>query len=468
VVAALNDGETEYQVEIGDLWNAFDRRVKLTYWAPSNGQTLTVTYTQLEEEGCLNLQAATLHGSRFVHLADSRGPDGVTVNDCREGDLDKCINVPALQDILKVVKRLRPQPDFIIFGGDMSYGKSSETQVEAELDRWVKVVDAIMGPELSDGSDLCDLEDYPLCANNGIYPVFGGHERLMDGPVLLNEPYKAFDAIFFGNSNSNKPDLRPLDRVECDGCQLELGRSVYYFQFGNARFYVLNNDLLDHQLGSTQLGWLKDTLEVSTKDLHFFFHHEPAYGTGGCLSGGGDCVPGKTPKAMDKEKAARNEYMETIAAKATMLFSGHEHHYSRRLIDDAFVDLAINGGPIADDIIGSGESFQEIKTGSCGAPWYPDVIADYSNSTPPSVQKHLHTLTSPWNNTDNVPYHFATVDVSGTNVTVTVAAINNQAASGTQRCVEAIDAYPAPTAGTGLERLGLSDPCFLTNPPERR
>ena len=100
-----------------------------------------------------------------------------------------------------------------------------------------------------------------------------------------------------------------------------------------------------HRIGPCQQEWIAREIPTA-KPLKFFFHHEPAYGV---LSHGAthpNCDDG--PCTMDANKPERNRYIELIADQATMLFCGHEHHFTVRKIDENFANRSINGSPALD------------------------------------------------------------------------------------------------------------------------
>ena len=265
---------------------------------------------------------------RFVVMADSRN------NNCDSSTKEKarnCINELALQKVMRSVQRLDPPPEFILFVGDMAYGKKVERlHVENELDAWRSIIDEVMSRNANSPSDPSDSSN-PLLSytNKKIYPVFGGHEQVVN---VIDEMWSAFDNVFFlGNNGEN--DQRALSRIYCN--KTIFGHTVYYFDYENARFFVLNNDLLVHEFGDTQEGWVKRILEEANpnnnrKPLNFFFHHEPAYGTQSHLLKDGIFT-------MDAKPHSKYKYIDTLGRNnmnnnATLIFSGHEHQYFRRRI----------------------------------------------------------------------------------------------------------------------------------------
>jgi len=271
------------------------------------------------------LNGALSGGFRFVVMADSRN------NDCDSSTKEKardCIDTSALQKVMRSVQRLDPPPEFILFVGDMAYGRKVERlHVENELDAWRSIIDEVMSPNANSPSDPSDSSN-PLLSytNKKIYPVFGGHERVAN----VTDKWSAFDNVFFlGNNGEN--DQRALPRIYCN--KTIFGHTVYYFDYENARFFVLNNDLPVHEFGNPQENWLKTILEDANpnnrKPLNFFFHHEPAYGTQSHLL--------RPIVTMDAKPHSKYKYIDTLGRNnmnnnATLIFSGHEHQYFRRRI----------------------------------------------------------------------------------------------------------------------------------------
>jgi hypothetical protein len=220
----------------------------------------------------------------------------------------------------------------------MAYGYKNKSKVRTELDAWRSIIDEVMSPDANDSIDLSDSSDPVLSyTNNNIYPVFGGHEQVTEGP---DAKWSAFDEVFFLDPNVDQRALQRTYFRDDDQYTTDLGRTVYYFDYPpvdpKARFFVLNNDTLEHELGDDQLAWVSSNLIGNGKPLNFFFHHEPAYGTG---AHGTDIIP----RAMDQKPEKRNQYIQLLGNNAkTMIFSGHEHQYTRRLINETFAKLPIN------------------------------------------------------------------------------------------------------------------------------
>lgn len=382
---------------------------------------------------------------RFVALGDTRG----------QGTY---LNTAAVQAVFRSIRDcLDPQPEFVVFGGDMVGGTSTLSTMRFQLLEWIKTIDGVMGQHYT---------------NHRVYPVFGGHERTTDQGD--NGQWKGFDLAFFkglcSGGSRDKQECCPggTCRETCTGSTCEsrcvggsrdnslccsqgvclndrrslarthlttdlLGSSVYSFDYANARFFVLNNDLPDHRLDTAQLDWIKAPGRFinNGKDLNFFFHHEPAFATlahctkddatcdtccadplrpgcAGCsVTACSDCFV--AVEGMDVSEDDRDAWIQLLGCNgATLVFSGHEHHYTHRLITPDLLQPEYRPcvpGPAT-------YSFSEIKTGSAGAGWY---------GMGPN-RKQL--LAAREDASENPPYHYAVLDVYKNKVTLRVNGIH--------------------------------------------
>ena len=105
---------------------------------------------------------------------------------------------------------------------------------------------------------------------------------------------------------------------------------------------------MGHELGTAQFGWLNTGANLigNGKTHNFFFHHEPAYGTAARDAKPLKKVPDKLDApccVMDNKKRERDKYIQLIGANnARIIFSGHEHQYTKRRINQTFANLGIN------------------------------------------------------------------------------------------------------------------------------
>lgn len=273
---------------------------------------------------------------RFVVMADSRG-------------LDKGINSEIVRKTMKKIKQLSPQPEFAVMPGDLVDGAKSYKGIKEQLEYFKSTV----------------TEYYPI---DFFYPGVGNHEVMYNsgGEKAFGEVFKEFKAVFLG----------------------EYGRTVYYFDCGNSRFFMLNTDYPGeiHMVSDKQLDWVKDNLDPSKKHT-FFFMHEPPYPTG---SGVGS--------SLDSKRFQRNKLWTLIdSSNNPMVFCGHEHYYTRRHIDSNFNE-SVRGIDFKFD-----KSVFQVTTGSFGAPLYSKYTSKRNVDVPPVSQ-----------------YHFAVIDITPQGIAVTV------------------------------------------------
>lgn len=384
---------------------------------------------------------------RFVFLADSRSKG----SDCNTSSPSTCTNETGLTNILASINQKMP-PDFIIFGGDMVWGYNTGPRVKSQLNAWKTIV----------GNTLF----------NKLLPVFGGHEKNLRGRCKDNwgtlcnqdndcpiprtcitykgicsndhdrfcnnnsyctgtgiceaypEVWSAFDAVFDTDAiNVTGLSCTYFDaadigdsgtKQQCQNENAEYGHTVYYCDYKNARFFVLNNDFdpflntesdIGEEIGSCQKEWVRSKLAgFDKKPLNFFFHHEPHYGTRG----------------VDPKQTPRNAFVEMLACSGLKIlsFSGHEHQYTRGTITKDFWQQKAGDTPVCGD---SFSQFQEIKAASSGAEWYE------TGTDPGHLNVSIMQLYDPWYKDTNEPYHYVIVDVVGEEVVTQTIAWNNNA-----------------------------------------
>lgn len=193
------------------------------------------------------------------------------------------VNTKLLSTLLSHIRKLSPQPKFIFFAGDMVYGGA---KVNEQLSFWKRLV----------------KNYYPVTM---LYPVLGSHENN--------------DAAF-----SNAFPHLPNEQLK------GYKRTVYYFDYANTRFIVLNSNRrasnCSYAIDAKQRAWLKNTLANSNKKYNFVFFHVPAFPTGHHYG-----------ESLDMSPNDRNALWSIIDHyNVTAVFVGHEHNYCRRLIDKSF------------------------------------------------------------------------------------------------------------------------------------
>jgi hypothetical protein len=207
---------------------------------------------------------------RVVLMADSSSSSAV-------------VNSKVLRNLLSNIKELSPQPNFIFFIGDMVYGGS---KVNEELELWKGLVE----------------DYYPITK---FYCALGNHEDNEDA---------------FSNAFSYLPD------EQLKGYK----RTVYYVDYYNSRFIVLNANRCGknggYAINLEQRNWLENNLKASDKKYNFVMMHVPAFPTGHHY---GECLD-VNPKDRDALWKIFEKY------EVTAVFTGHEHNYCRRRVDKAF------------------------------------------------------------------------------------------------------------------------------------
>lgn len=220
-----------------------------------------------------------MHGGiilRFAIFGDSKGK--------KNG-----INKKVLNRILKQIKKFNPPIDFIIHLGDMTAGSSQLIKLRFMLDEFKN--------QFSD-----------MGIESIILPVFGNHE---EGE---NPEDTASEAVFgevFG--------VFPTDGV-LEG----YNRTVYFKDVDNTRIIVLNSCHFneENRISAGQLAWLREVLKVK-RDFKIVFVHIPAYPTGAHHG-----------TSMDIYPEMRDEFWSVLDENnVDIVFCGHEHNYSRRVIN---------------------------------------------------------------------------------------------------------------------------------------
>ncbi len=332
----------------------------------------------------LQLSCSSPDRFTFIVMADSRCD--LNENTCQTesgGQTESGVNETIFKEVLK--SAISHKPAFVVFSGDMvlGYKVNYPYPTQSQLSDWVKIMKA---------------QGIPL---NFLLPAWGSHER-RDLNSQINV-WEAWTSVFDPAGTVSTKHFDPEgDGNDCNYPVADFHKTVYYCDYGNARFWVLNNDCPEqeggncviHKIADTQLQWIDDNLANDGQVLNFFIHHEPAFGTG---AHGSD-----PPLAMDRAQQDRNTYIEHVAPYATMIFSGHEHQYVHRLINNDLPDLpdgSITLPPLP-------RSFFEVKTGTSGAPIHRHKLDNYMTNAVPNTPAYL--------------YHYAVVSISNNTVEVHV------------------------------------------------
>lgn len=269
----------------------------------------------------------------------------------------------------------RHSPHLLIFTGDLINGYTTrEDDFRAQLRSWKRIYG-------------------PLWHEVPIYTGMGNHESLIniveDGTQVDKQGEQSAEAVFASEF------VHPMNGPEPERAGLPPYKgSVYSFDYAGCHFTQLNSDYWysshpqEHEgnpfgrLLPGQLEWLEKDLAAarSAGARHIFvFVHEPAFPNGGhmqdSLWGGGD------PEGA----MVRDRFWGMVTrAGASAVFSGHEHNYSRTLIDGK-TPVHRDGTPNPQ----FAKPTWQITQGAAGAPFYPQ---DYTAPWVKNVKKFVaHT-----------------------------------------------------------------------------
>lgn len=216
---------------------------------------------------------------RFIVFGDSKGKENG-------------INEKVLKAIMNETCKLKPEPEFIVMCGDTVAGSPKEDLLTFQLNRLRSII-----------------EKYHQ--NKPLIPVVGNHE------VNIEPTNDRFEKIF----SSVYSNLNPTEFLE------GYNKTVYYIDFGDTRLIILNafHFGATHKIDKCQLNWF-DEKASELKKNKLVFVHSPAFPTGAHL---GHC--------LDLYPEYRDAFWKVVDKyNVDIVFSGHEHNYSRRIIDDSF------------------------------------------------------------------------------------------------------------------------------------
>lgn len=224
---------------------------------------------------------------QFIVIGDSKGKD-------------RGINERVLSKILKESKKLLSEPEFIVLCGDNVAGSINESNLAEQLQRLRDII----------------IEYYPKIA---LVPVIGNHE--VNNDPKDNTYEKIFEMIY--------RDALP------DTCLDGFNNTVYYIDYKDTRFIILNSFHAGeiNKIGENQLSWLYKVGSVPIRNK-ILFVHSPAFPTGAHL---GHC--------LDLYPKDRDAFWSIVEkCNIDIVFSGHEHNYSRRRIESKRVVYQIITG----------------------------------------------------------------------------------------------------------------------------
>lgn len=214
---------------------------------------------------------------RFIILGDSKGKDNG-------------INKKILVKLLKETRKLTPEPEVIVLCGDNIAGSE---------------VEEVAANQLLNLRNLIERYHYGKL----LIPVIGNHE-------VNNEPKddryeKIFSRIY--------SDMLPSTYLN------GYNKTVFYVDFKDTRFIILNAFHFGeiNRIARRQLSWFKKAASVNIKNK-IVFVHSPAFPTGAHFS-----------HCLDSHPEERDAFWEIVqGCNIDVVFSGHEHNYSRRIIEE--------------------------------------------------------------------------------------------------------------------------------------
>lgn len=244
---------------------------------------------------------------KFLIFGDSKGKENG-------------INKKVLTKLLKESSKVNSRPTGIVLCGDNIAGSD--------------LLEVLIG-QFKDLRDLLDKYYHGI----PLIPVVGNHE-------VNNEPTDARYEMIFSRIYE---DMLPATYL--DG----YNKTVFYIDYNDTRFIILNSFHYGeiHRITQKQLSWFKKVASPNIKNK-IVFVHSPAFPTGAHY---GHC--------LDLYPKERDTFWKVVQdCNIDIVFSGHEHNYSRRKFEsDKDIYQIVTGG--------SGEKLRDKykdKTGIIKAP----------------------------------------------------------------------------------------------------
>ncbi|WP_243438812.1 metallophosphoesterase family protein [Fundidesulfovibrio soli] len=319
------------------------------------------------------VQASAL---RFVTMGDSRG---YTV--------DAPLNTAVLAQVNQRIKALSPAPEFLVFLGDLSY--RANIPVDGHDHYTYKTwLDFMRAPSTG------------LPASLPLYMVIGNHELYDEGlaphaeasiTLACQQAYQNFiqtnaSSTFMPNVTSLNDNYKNL----AYSFTSEDGKSLFVVLDG---FYIATGPTQPYDgagaLNQTQRDYLQTTLSQSSAKTKFVFVHNPAFG------------PSTQPTTACVASSMCEFWKIVNDNKATAVFNGHDHLFSRVLVNSGF-----NG---ANPGYSFTKSIPQVIAGTCGAP----ISGTYDEPGKPP-------LAASWNGKLQFNYSVVDVDDSGPQAKVTI------------------------------------------------
>jgi 3',5'-cyclic-AMP phosphodiesterase len=227
--------------------------------------------------------------TKFVVFGDTKGKDNG-------------INKRVLENIMLQIKKLDSKPDFLVVLGDTIAGSSDLEIHKSQMKGFKNYVDSYLTPMV-------------------MLPVVGNHE-------VNNEP---LDDTYEKLINEMYINFKQHGKLE------NYNNTVYYMDLQYCRFIVLNCYHAGEikKIINEQLEWFEKISDIDKK-FKIMFIHSPLFPTGAHV---GTC--------LDEFKEYRDRLWSIIEKnKIDIVFAGHEHNYSRRILQGTCNDVyqIVTGG----------------------------------------------------------------------------------------------------------------------------
>ncbi len=220
----------------------------------------------------------------------------------------------------------------------------------------------VIGDTRSGGDDYRELIERTMehrpdfVVNTGDMLSSPGRSRwadFLEKSKLITVPY----FLTVGNHDVNDKQSEELYKEEVD---LPGNKLYYSFTVDDSLFIFLDSNIpgQDKKIIGDQYNWLEQALSTSDKKYKFVFVHHPLYperGRGHHYGGSLD----QYPKERDRIESLFVRY------KVTIVFTGHEHLYLRKMVDGIMHIITGGGGALlyAEEEKGGFYHFILVKVG---------------------------------------------------------------------------------------------------------
>ena len=294
---------------------------------------------------------------RFVFLADSRGDS-----------LGYTVDTTALNPIIRSIDTLKPQPSFMVFGGDMCYrGYMHKKYTFQEFKNLFSML-------TSKG-----IKFYTAMGNHELY-----HEHASYGYFLVNQ--QQFQSTFSENPANGPGGYEHL------AYSFTNEATSSFFAVLDPYFVTLDTQKINMggHIESAQMTWLK-TQVAKTSALHkFLFIHVPYY-----------YVDNDSTEASEADTTLTTLWSFIDANKFDIYACGHSHLYARRTITGSLAPKPQPTHPVP----AWQNNVVQLLNGTCGA-------GSGGGYIDPTVRIE-------WNvHNDHKTYYFSVIDINGGTVTV--------------------------------------------------